>query len=76
MVTSVHITHILEKTSASDLAYEVETFKNEGDDVTDCPAQTISSWASFLTGHRSDNHTYQNNERKYPIRVFTIQPEA
>jgi hypothetical protein len=81
MVTNIHITRILEKTPTSDLPYEVETFKNEGHDVIDCPdyypAQNLSlSLASFLTSQRVDSHTSQNNERKYPIRVFTIQPEA
>jgi hypothetical protein len=81
MVTNIHITRILEKTSANDLPYEVETFKNEGHEVIDCPdyypAQSLSSpWASFLTSQRVDSHTSQNNNRKYPIRVFTIQPEA
>jgi hypothetical protein len=82
MVTSVHITRIVEKTSANDLGYEVDTFKNDTYDVSDCPdyypSQSLSSsWDSFLTGQQRDNEGYCNkNNRKYPIRVFAIQPEA
>lgn len=80
MVTNIYISRILEKTSANDFVYEVDTFKNDALDVMDCPdhypAQTISSWASFLTNPHNDDHASQTNERKYPIRVFTIQPEA
>jgi hypothetical protein len=81
MVTNVHITRILEKT-ADDFVYENHPFIHKTLEFTDCsdyyPAQNLSvSWNSFLTGQQSDNQTDPtNNDRKYPIRIFTIQPEA
>ena len=82
MVNNIHITRILEKTSANEFAYEMDTFNNEAHVLTDCPGhcptQNISSWwDSFLTGQNSDTQAYcKNNDRKYPIRVFAIQPES
>lgn len=80
MLTNVYITPISEKTSANDFAYEVDISKNDVNIAIDCPdsytVQTNTSWTSFLTGQRTVPSSYQNNERKYPIRVFAIQAEA
>jgi hypothetical protein len=81
MVTSVHVTRILEK-PAADFVYGNDTCIDDSPEFTDCsdyyPAQNLSaSWNSFLTGQHRDNQTACNNsDRKYPIRIFTIQSEA
>jgi hypothetical protein len=82
MVTSIHVTRILEKTAA-DFVYEHDTYLHDSLEFTDCsdyyPAQNLSaSWDSFLTGQQHDSQTScdNNSDRKYPIRIFSIQQEA
>lgn len=80
MVTSVHITRILEKTPATDFVYENDTLIHQPLNFTDCPdnypAQNLStSWDLFLTGQQKQDHPIKQ-DRKFPIRIFTIQPEA
>ena len=81
MVTNVHITRISERTAAHNAAYDTDVFSNNLHGLTDCPdrydTQNNGSWTAKLTGQRTETHHSRSKmERKYPIRIFTIQHEV
>lgn len=82
MVTSIHITHILEKIASIDFVYENDTIVHDSLELIDYPdnypaQERLSSWDLFLPGQQHGNqNSHQKQDRKFPIRIFTIQPEA
>jgi len=84
MVFNVHITQILEKPGAADSTIRMKT--------TDIPTPDINVVSEFVDRQENPdlisglkNHknvssvasaSQSSMERKYPIRIFTIQPEG
>ena len=84
MVFNVHITHILEKSSMDDFSVDMSTIDTHQQDITFVPefadTQENSGLISLLKSRKNNSSLggalQCNRERKYPIRIFTIQPEG